>query len=74
VGAADAAIIWDAMLKQLPEFEEAPLPELAGVTARVVVGVVARSKRPQAARDVAEYLAAPAKGQRFFIDAGFSSP
>jgi molybdate transport system substrate-binding protein len=74
VGAADAAIIWDAMLKQLPAFEEAPLPELADVTANVVVGVVAKGKHAQAARNVAQYLAAPDKGQRFFIDAGFSPP
>jgi molybdenum ABC transporter molybdate-binding protein len=74
VGAADAGIIWDAMLKQLPDFEEAPLPDLSGLTAHVVAGVLLKSKHPQAARDLATFLAAPDKGQRYFIDAGFSPP
>jgi molybdate transport system substrate-binding protein len=74
VGAVDAAIVWDAMLKQLPEFEEAPLSELSGITAHVVAGVVANSKHPQAARDLATFLAAPDKGQRYFLSAGFSPP
>jgi len=74
VGAADAAVIWDAMLKQMPAFEEAPLPELANVAAKVVAGVVANGKHAQSALDIAHFLAAPDKGQRFFIDAGFSPP
>jgi molybdate transport system substrate-binding protein len=74
IGAADAAIIWDAMLKQLPDFEEAPLSELSGVTARVVAGIVAKSNHQQAARDLATFLAAPDKGQRYFTAAGFSPP
>jgi len=74
VGAADAGIIWDAMLQQLSDFEEVPLPELADVTARVVVGVLAKSKHREAARAFAEYLAALDKGQRYFTAAGFSPP
>src|SRR5262245_28470836 len=75
VGAADAAIIWDAMLKQLPDFEEVPLPELSGVTAHVVAGVTTKKrKHGPSARALAEYLAAPDKGQRHFTDAGFSTP
>jgi molybdate transport system substrate-binding protein len=74
IGAADAAIIWDAMLQQLPDFEEAPLPELSSLTAHVVAGIVTKSNHQQAARDFATFLAAPDKGQRFFLDAGFSPP
>src|SRR5262245_6207689 len=74
IGAVDAAIIWDAMLQQLPEFEEAPLPDLSGITARVVAGLVTNSKNQDVARDIAKFLAAPDKGQRYFLSAGFSPP
>jgi molybdenum ABC transporter molybdate-binding protein len=75
VGAADAAIIWDAMLKQLSDFEEAPLAELSGVTARVVAAITAKKRRHgPSSSALAEYLAAPENGQRFFIEAGFSPP
>ena len=72
VGAADAGIVWDTMLKQLRDFEEVPLPELAGTSALVVAGVVADSRQPAAARALAEYIAAADKGQRFLRDAGFA--
>src|SRR5439155_7791729 len=55
IGAADAGIIWDAMLGALPDLEEALLPEFSGITARVVAGVVVKSKHPQAARDLANF-------------------
>ena len=72
VRAADAGIVWDAMLKQLPDCEEAPLPELAGVTARVVAGITTTTtKHRLSARAFAEYLATPDKGQQYFMDAGF---
>jgi molybdate transport system substrate-binding protein len=72
VGAVDAGIIWDAMLKQLSDLEEVPLPELSGVAARVVAGIVANSKNQHSARDFATFLAAPDKGQRYFLNAGFT--
>jgi len=71
VGAADVGILWNAMLKQLPDLEEVPLAELADVTAHVVVGVVAKSKHLGAARQLADYIAARDKGQRIFQEAGF---
>jgi molybdate transport system substrate-binding protein len=74
VGAADAGIIWDAMLWALPAFEEAPLTELSGITARVIAGVAANSRNQPAARDFAEYLADPDKGRRYFVEAGFQPP
>ena len=72
VGAADVGIVWDAMLKQLPAFKELPLAELSGVTAHVVVGVVAKSKHLDAARQLADYIAAGDNGQHFFQQAGFA--
>ncbi len=74
VGAADAAIIWDAMLHQLPDFEAVPIPELSEVTAHVVAAVVKNSKNQAAAHDLAAFLASPENGQKYFRDAGFSSP
>jgi molybdate transport system substrate-binding protein len=75
IGAADAAIVWDAMLKQLPDFEEAPLPELSGVTARVSAGITTKKrKQGPSAQHFAEYLASPDQGQRYFLNAGFSPP
>jgi len=74
IGAVDAAIVWDAMLRGFPDFEEAALPEFAPITAHVVAGVVAQSKNLPAASDLADFLATPNQGQRFFLDAGFSPP
>ena len=75
VGAADAGIVWDAMLGQLPDCKAVSLPELAEVTARVAVGVVRPTKKhAPAAVKLAEFLAAPDKGQRFFLEAGFAPP
>jgi molybdenum ABC transporter molybdate-binding protein len=72
LGAVDAGVIWDAMLVSYPDLEEVPLPELAGIEARVIAGVATASRRPKAALEFANYLAAPAKGQVHFQQNGFA--
>jgi len=73
VGAADAGIIWDAMLAQLTELEAVQLEEFSNVTARVVIAVCAASKQQDVANDFADFVAAPDKGQQAFRVAGFSA-
>ena len=40
LGAADAGIVWDAVAHQSPQLTVVRLPELGGVTARVLVAVL----------------------------------
>ena len=72
LGAVDAGVIWDSMLVAYPDFEEVPLPELAGIEARVVAGVVTKSAQPKSALEFANYLAAPGRGQLHFQRNGFA--
>ena len=71
VGAGDAGIVWDAMLKQLPDCEEAPLPDLAGVTARVVAGIHHNNEAPPFRPCFRGVSRRADKGQQYFMDAGF---
>ena len=70
LGAVDAGVIWDAMLTQYPDLIEVPLPELAGVEARVVVGGRRKSSQPAAAAKLAGYLASE-KARRHWQAGGF---
>jgi molybdenum ABC transporter molybdate-binding protein len=72
-GAADAAVVWDAVAAG-PHYrgqEVLDLPELHGVEGRVEVATLAQSADPDAARAFAEFLADPAGGLRHFREAGF---
>lgn len=71
LGSVDAAVVWDAVAAGYPDQPVLPLPELAGVTARVEVAVLIQSADPAAARHFASYLAAPEGGLKHFRAAGF---
>ncbi len=71
VGAADAGIVFDAVLHTYPDLQGIELPELAGVRARVTVGVLKKSAQPTQALHLARYLAAPEKGLRRYAEFGF---
>jgi molybdate transport system substrate-binding protein len=71
VGAADAAVVWDAVAFNYPGQPVLALPELAGVTARVDVAVLKRAADPAAARRLAEYITDPERGLVQFRAAGF---
>lgn len=70
LGAVDAAIIWDSMLPQFPEFSTVAAPELAGGVAHVHVAVLKSAKQPTAALRFARYLAACDRGLRSLKAAG----
>jgi molybdate transport system substrate-binding protein len=68
IGAADAAIVWDATARQygvefveLPDFKEK-------ASEQVHLGVVAASERPTAALHFARYLAAGDRGEKRFAE------
>jgi molybdenum ABC transporter molybdate-binding protein len=63
VGAADAGIVFDAVLATYPEIESVALPELGPVAANVGVGVLASTRQPRRALHFARYLAARDRGQ-----------
>jgi molybdate transport system substrate-binding protein len=71
VGTVDAGIVWDVTVRQYPELEAVPLAPLAGVEARVAVGVLTCSKQPTAALRFARYLAARDRGLPEFERNGF---
>jgi molybdate transport system substrate-binding protein len=72
VGAVDAGIVWDAVLRQMPGLEEVPLPELAGATSRVAVAVLRATTQPAAALRFARFLAARDAGLPVFGEQGFA--
>ncbi len=73
VGAADAGIVYDAVLHTYPQLEFVPIPELAGAASQVAVGVIADSKQPSAALHFARYLAATDRGGSRYEEFGFAA-
>jgi molybdenum ABC transporter molybdate-binding protein len=71
VGAADAGIVWDATVKQMPDLEAVAFPQLADRKAHVSLSVLTCSSRPTAALHFARYLAARDKGLVEIARAGF---
>jgi molybdate transport system substrate-binding protein len=71
VGAADAGIVYDAVLKSYPDLEFVTMPELAPIVSDVSIAVVATSKNPQAALHFARYVAAMDRGLKKYAEHGF---
>jgi molybdenum ABC transporter molybdate-binding protein len=71
LGAADAGIIWDAMLPLYPQLERVPAPELETRPAEVSVCVLKTAKQPTEALRFARYLAARDRGLTYFKEAGY---
>ncbi|HEY7310674.1 MAG TPA: molybdate ABC transporter substrate-binding protein [Gemmataceae bacterium] len=72
VGAVDAGIVWDALVRQTPALEMVVLPELSAANAHVAVGVLNRGTQPSAALRFARYLAARDRGLPLFEQDGFT--
>ncbi|QDU19467.1 molybdate ABC transporter substrate-binding protein [Urbifossiella limnaea] len=72
VGAADAAVVWDAVAVNYPGQAVLTPPELAGVVGRVEVAVLTQSADRDAALGFARYLADPERGLKTFRTAGFT--
>ncbi|QDT08453.1 substrate-binding domain-containing protein [Planctomycetes bacterium K23_9] len=71
VGAADAGIVFDAVLHTFDGVDFVELPELADAQANISVGVIASSKQPQAALHFARYAAAIDRGMKRYEEFGF---
>ena len=72
VGAADAAIVYDAFLHPYPQLEAVPLPELTAAVSQLGLGVVASTARPAAALHFARYAAASDRGLAHYRRHGFA--
>lgn len=72
VGAADATIVFDAVLHSYPQLEAVPLPELQAAHANVAVGVLTASQQPARALHFARYLSAPDRGGEHYAAHGFA--
>ncbi|MHC4874980.1 MAG: molybdate ABC transporter substrate-binding protein [Planctomycetota bacterium] len=71
VGAADAGIVYDAVLHTYPELEYVELPELSEVRADIAVGVLRSAKNPQRALHFARFLSAEDRGLKRYREFGF---
>lgn len=71
VGAADAGIVYDAVLHTYPDVEFVELPELESAASQISIGVIASTKQPQAALHFARYVAAKDRGLKHYAEHGF---
>jgi molybdate transport system substrate-binding protein len=71
VGAADAGIVYDAVLHTYPDLEYVELPELSDVRADIAVGVLRSTTSSQRALHFARYLAAEDRGLKRYREFGF---
>ena len=71
VGAADAAIVYDAVLHTYPDLEFVELSELEPTSSQISVGVIHSTKRAASALHFARYLSAKDRGLKRYADFGF---
>lgn len=71
VGAADAGIVYDAVLYRYPDLEFVKIAELQQATAHVSVGLLRSSQHPGIAVEFARFLTAPEEGLKIYTEHGF---
>ncbi len=71
VGAADAAIVYDAVLHTYPDLTYVEVPELSDVNSQIAVGVVKSTPRPRSALHFARYASARDRGLKHYQEHGF---
>ena len=71
VGAADAAIVYDAVLHTYPDLEYIVLPELKAGNSQVSIGVAKETAQSQNALHFARFLTARDRGLKHYKDHGF---
>jgi molybdate transport system substrate-binding protein len=69
--AADAAIVYDAVLHTYPDLTAVQLPEFESASSQISIGVIASTKNPQAALHFARYAAARDRGQKRYAEHGY---
>ena len=71
VGAADAGIVYDAVLHEYPQLEAVHIAELESAVSRVAVGVVASTRQPAIALHFARFVAARDRGLKHYAEHEF---
>mgnify|MGYP002628055454 CR=1 FL=1 len=71
VGAADAGIVYDAVLHTYPDLEYIELPELEQVSSNIAIGVVSTTKLPQQALHFARFVSSADRGLKRYVEFGF---
>jgi len=72
IGAADAGLVYDAVLSSYKDLEAVELDELSTVISDVSLGIISSSKQPQAALHFARYVAARDRGLLHYEKYGFA--
>ena len=73
LGTVDAAILWDANVRQFPEkLEAVDVPDWQNHPQDVTAGVLKFSEQPEAALRFAHYMRDPAKGGKEFLSRGYA--
>ena len=73
VGAADAGIVYDAVLHTFDDLQYVELPELSEAGSDIAVGVIATTTQPQAALHFARYVSARDRGLTHYREHGFQT-
>lgn len=71
LGAADAGIVYDAVLHTYPDLTFVEIPELADAASRIAVGVIASTENSADALHFARYISAADRGLKHYNDFGF---
>ena len=71
VGAADAGIVYDAVLHEYPQLEAVHIAELESAVSTIAVSVIASSKQPAIALHFARFVAAKDRGLKYYAEHGF---
>ncbi len=71
LGAADAGLVYDALLHTYPELEYVQIPEFEKGVSPISVGVIAATSSPQKALHFARYISAKDRGQKRYREFGF---
>jgi molybdate transport system substrate-binding protein len=71
LGAADAALVWDATVRLYPDLEAVVFPPIDRGRQQVAAAVLACSRQPAAALQFAHYLTATNHGLAEFARAGY---
>jgi len=71
VGAADAGLVYDAMLHTYPDLEFVELPELREVSSDIAIGVISGTEQPHRALHFARYVSAKDRGLKRYDEYGF---
>ena len=72
LGAADAGIVYDAVLHDYPDLEAVRVAPLGDIRSQVALAVLSTTTQPQAAYHLARYIAASDRGLVQYAEHGFT--